>query len=273
MVAAAFARWSPFEVLYKADAPAGQRLRLRGIISTEHRDLDEDRLLQDGLDFAPFMGQWGWLNDDHDERTPRVLGIPERIWPVWVPDETGKGQVKATAMEGYLLDDEEGRELFHKAQAAQKLGRHFGFSLHGDILERDDADPRTVTKAVVREVAITRAPKNPHTRLDVLEKSLTAIRKGMTVGYGRPATGAAVAGALAPVVPQSLEGAAPRFVVYVDPLAEDPDRVAAAYGRNASRHLTKAQAGASVRARFPGATEAQVRQVLRLARKLERMSG
>ena len=41
-----------------------KRIKLRGIISTEHRDRQGEVILQRGLDFRPFL-DYGWFNDNH----------------------------------------------------------------------------------------------------------------------------------------------------------------------------------------------------------------
>lgn len=190
--------WAPLTVFEKADAPEGQRLRFRGIISTEHKDLQGEIILQDGLDLTHFKGPWGWFNDNHKSKTGRELGKPMRVWQTTITDpKTGK-KVKATAVEGVLLDDDEGRQIFNKAQAMAKLGNGagYGFSIEGSILKRNERTPKIVEKAMVREVAITRCPVNPYTSLEAITKSLHAaglggfglasLQKAATVGYVPP---------------------------------------------------------------------------------------
>lgn len=270
-----FTRWIPCELFEKADAPAGRRLRIRGIISSEHPDTDDDRVLQAGLDFRPFMDS-GVLNDGHDPKTSRVLGVPERIYPVTIPDEKGR-PTRATAMEGYLLDDDEGRAIYNKAMALRKAGgqRRFGFSVEGAILKRDESDRRIVTQGIVTEVAVSRRPKNLWTSLDPLEKSLDRafegfLMKGMTAGSGKPAIGIPQTGSVAGLMPESLEGVPTRFLVYADPLAADPSKLEPLYRASYCEGATmkKSEALAFIRSRLPGATPDQQERIYAMASQL-----
>jgi len=276
--------WAPFEVIEKADAPPGQRLAIRGVFSTEHPDLSDEIVVQDGMDLAPVKAR-GWLNDNHDKKTGSELGIPTRFYRTTVPDPETGAQVAATAFEGFLIDDADGRRIYEKAKALRGTGRGYGFSVEGKTLERDPRDRRRITKSVIRQIAVTRCPVNPHTALDVLEKSLSAVaaaadaqapaprrRAGHVMkagdldarvwgavdanmdrlckamdGGSLPVAGQAVAGDSAPVVPQDLEGAG------------RPARAR----RTSPKLLNAAQAEALIRGRLPNATDDDVARLLR----------
>jgi len=245
-----------FEAFYKANAPVGQRLQIVGVMSTEHRDLDGEIIRQDGMDVTE-LRKGGWLNDDHKGGAGNELGQVLRVFPLEVRDRSG-ALVKATGIEGYLLEDGDGKRIWEKARALQKAGasRRYGFSIEGAVIARDPKDPTIVTKCRVREVAITRNPVNPYTSLDVLEKSLGAVRKALEVGTTFPASGAMDVGQIMAAVPQDLGGWA---------LTDDPvlftDLTQLIRPRQPKR-LTKAQAEAFVRAAAPSATPEQIRDVL-----------
>lgn len=233
--------WAPFEVIEKADAPPGQKLRIRGVFSTEHPDLQGEIVEQDGMDLGPVRAR-GWLNDNHNKTTGTELGIPTRFWRTTVPGPDGK-LVKATAFEGFLLDTPAGRRIFENAKALRGTGRGYGFSIEGKTLARRPGAPHRIAKSVIREIAVTRCPVNPFTQLDTLEKSLAAVmaepeapaqarRAGHRVtdpdalekavqgaigqhferlvkaatGGSLPVPGAQVPGDVAPVVGEDLEG-------------------------------------------------------------------
>ena len=168
--------------------------RIGGIVSTSHLDRQQETLIQEGLDFAPFL-EHGWFNDNHDSSTDSVVGYPEIAEIRTLPDGH-----KAWYVEGYLLKgDERADKIWSKANALQKTNRKLGFSVEGKILERDALNPKIVRKAQVREVAITKCPVNEETSLMVLAKSLSA-------GHASPLpVGPVSEGAGRVLAPQSLE--------------------------------------------------------------------
>jgi len=184
----------PLETMEKGDAPPGQELRIGGWISTEHRDQDDEVVLQDGLDFSYLMTK-GWFNDNHSQKAVDVLGYPTKI-----ERGTYKGKA-ATRIEGYLIPDKRGRELYGKIQwlAKNDSPRKFGFSVEGTIDERGGTGGKLVKHARVRHVAVTHCPINAHTELEALAKALTA---GSSVG----APGTATAGDGFALRTESLEG-------------------------------------------------------------------
>ena len=183
-----------FETFEKAGAPEGRERRIGGIVSTDHLDKQAEILIQDGLDFAPFL-KGGWFNDNHLKETGKAVGYPEIAEMRHLPD--GR---KGWYVEGYLLKGHPpADEIWNLATALERSGsgRRLGFSVEGSILERDTQDPKMVKKAVVREVAITRCPVNDQTMLKTLAKSLSA---------GAPASTGGTPGDGAPLRVESLEG-------------------------------------------------------------------
>lgn len=249
-----------FEAFFKANAPVGQQLRIRGVVSTEHRDLEGELIRQAGMDLSELQKS-GWLNDDHKRGPGNELGQVLNVFPLTVRDDSG-ALVKATGIEGYLLEDGDGKRIWEKARALQKAGssRRYGFSIEGSVLARDPKDPTIVTKCRVREVAITRNPVNPHTSLDALEKSLGAVRKALEVGAIFPASGSMDAGQIMAAVPQDLAG----WAITDDPiLFEDLSQLVRPKPSRTAKRLTKAEAEAYVRAHAPTATPDQISHVLR----------
>ena len=86
----------------------------------------------------------------------------------------------------------------------RKAGGHrtLGFSVEGQVLERDPMDPKIVTKAKVINCAITSNPINPDTSLELMKSVRALLLKG-SVGYQTPSdvNGQSIAG----LVPQQLE--------------------------------------------------------------------
>jgi hypothetical protein len=170
----------------KADAEPGKERRIGGIVSTDHIDKQGEILLQEGLDFGPFLSD-GWFNDNHSKATGGgLIGYPEQAFIKSLPEGH-----KGWYVEGYLLKGHPpADEIWSAASALQKSGRTLGWSVEGNILDRDDENSRIVRKAVVKEVAVTRCPVNTHTSLGVLAKSLAAgsavSDPGVSPGEGFP---------------------------------------------------------------------------------------
>lgn len=171
-------------ILKAERSPDKKTAKIKGVISTEATDLQGESVEQGGLDFSYFLKR-GWLNYDHQSGPSNILGYPSSV-------ET-RGDM--THLEGVLLlEQPKAREIYETAQRLEGTGRGLGFSIEGQVIERDERDPSRIKKARVLHVAITPSPVNPHTSLELL-KSL--------IGYQTPSEGG---GSLAPLIPQQLNG-------------------------------------------------------------------
>jgi len=157
------------EVFEKASAEAGKERRIGGFVSTDHLDRQGEVLIQEGLDFDPFLTK-GWFNDNHSPDTDGVIGYPEFAELRTLPGGLHKGWY----VEGYLLKTPRADGIWNLATELQKHDRKLGFSVEGSIGERDASNSKQVRKAIVREVAVTKCPVNTKTALNVLAKSLSA---------------------------------------------------------------------------------------------------
>lgn len=171
------------DVFEKADAEAGRERRIGGFVSTDHLDKQHERLIQEGMDFEPFLKS-GFFNDNHIKTTGDAVGYPEFAELRQRPDGA-----KGWYVEGYLLKGHEPSDkIWSLAQALKRSGapRSLGYSVEGSVEERDTTDRRNIRKAVVREVAITRCPVNGYTEMTMLAKSLAV---GADAPYAAPSPG------------------------------------------------------------------------------------
>ena len=230
-----------FETFMKASAGPDKERRIAGIVSTDHMDKQLETLIQEGLDFRPFLKS-GWFNDNHDKSTGKGVGYPELAELRTLPD--GR---KAWYVEGYLLKGHPpADEIWSMAQALERSGsgRRLGFSVEGSILERDPENPKLVRKAIVREVAITRCPVNDHT-------SLTCLAKSLSAGHGGSGADSGVPGAMAPITVESLEAQVPG-----DDSEEEKKRKKELAAKNrAAKELTKSETIAFLKTRNPQVTD------------------
>lgn len=230
------------DVFEKADAAPGKERRIGGVVSTERPDRQEERVLADGLDFTDWKKN-GWYNDNHSKDTDGIVGYPEDVkrFRKGEPLPNGKkADVDGYWAEGYLLKTERANRLWELGKALAGTGRRLGFSVEGSILKRDG--PKTIAKksddgkvtwvgnriakALVRNVAITNAPVNTDTGLEILARSLTAmeaadlddvevrltvLEKALAMGPAQPMVAPAMRGpqsgigAGAIITPKSLE--------------------------------------------------------------------
>lgn len=172
-----FKVFAPLSFFEKADAPEGLRRRVAGLISTERKDRQDETVLQRGLDFSEFL-DFGWFNDNHAKEMSGVLGYPEAVRFVKRGETLPNGRTAPADghwAEGWLLEgDPRADAVWQKAMALQKAGgkRNLGFSIEGVIERREGHDRKVISKARVRNVAITHCPVNTDTHLMALAKSL-----------------------------------------------------------------------------------------------------
>ena len=167
-------------------------MRIGGIVSTDELDQDDERILQNGLDFSDFLTK-GWFNDNHGKKTGDVLGYPTAARLVKKGERLPDASIAKNQgwwAEGYLLNTPEGRQIWNLAQALEKAPRKLGFSIEGSVVSRDPKNPRTIRKAKVRHVAITHCPVNVGTSMRALAKALSAgaavTNPGASAGEGFP---------------------------------------------------------------------------------------
>lgn len=254
----------PVSFFEKADAPAGQKRRIGGIISTESRDRQGEVVLQRGLDFNPFL-EFGWFNDNHSKVTTDILGYPDKVTFVRkgarLPDGT-TAKSDGHWAEGYLLETKKANDIWETGLALQQTHRRLGYSIEGSVTKRVGPDNKTIAAAVVRNVAITNCPVNGDSRMEILAKSLIAVEQSDDVllralGMGTATPGVSVAtqgpqtgmGAGRVLAGQSLEHGKPRKQLKTDE-------------EETKKSLGDADAIAYVRARLPAASVAQARRIV-----------
>lgn len=243
---------SPLTAFEKSSANGGEKRRIAGVISTEDSkdDVQTETILQDYLDFAPFMKN-GVFNDDHSKATDSILGYPSHVEIFSkgerLPDDTFAPSRLSWA-EGWLLDGyEPADKIWSLAKALAKAGnaRRLGFSVEGSILQRSASDRKIVTKAVVTDCAITRKAINQGTRLEVLAKSLTAAS----------ATGMSLQ-------PESLDSTLQNTTARTLVSEARRKRLEAEAKAGGNVKLTKSEAFAYVAAQMPTATPEQILKIV-----------
>ena len=156
-----FRFFAPVDLLEKAKDKKGNEVyRVGGIISDSSKDADGENLDPNGFDFSEF----NFINWNHGKSPSDIIGEPEE-WKV-IPD-------KGVYMEGYIYpDSEKGQEAVQLMKTLQdsKKGNHLGWSVEGQVLERDLMNDKKVTRARITAVALCPFPKNGHTFAELLRK-------------------------------------------------------------------------------------------------------
>lgn len=172
-----------------------QPMRIGGVVSTDDLDQEDERIVQDGLDFSEFLDK-GWFNDNHSKKSTGVLGYPTGASFITKGSRLPDGSKAASNCwwsEGFLLNTEDGRKTWALAQSLENTPRSLGFSIEGTVKARSPRNKNIVTKAVVRNVAITHCPVNTGTEMLTLAKAMTA---GHAIGSADIGTGPGDGGAL-----------------------------------------------------------------------------
>lgn len=159
-----FRFFTPINDFVKAKDNEGNEIyKVGGLISDSTEDADGEFLDYNGFDFSDFS----LINWNHSKHPKDIIGEPES-WKI----EPGKG----VFMEGYIYPDSEvGKEAVKlmKTLKKSKRGNKLGWSIEGQVQERDIINPKKVTKAKITAVALCPFPKNGNTFADLIQKGFT----------------------------------------------------------------------------------------------------
>jgi len=135
---------------------------ISGIASTNAKDLQDEVVEQEGIDFSYFLTK-GWFNNDHKPGFENKVGQPTEC------KVTSKGlYVKGFLFEKHQVADSIW-ELMNSLDATGS-NRKVGFSIQGKVTRREG---NKIKKCWISEIAITAAPVN-HTTWCEMAKSLSA---------------------------------------------------------------------------------------------------
>jgi hypothetical protein len=259
------------EVFEKAGVAPEKARRIGGFVSTSALDKQGERVLQEGLDFSPFL-QDGWFNDNHSKATADIVGFPETAKLIRKGERLPSGTSADKTgwfVEGYLLQGHPPSDrIWELAKALQKTPRRLGFSVEGRVTQRmNKAGEPIVARAVVKNVAVTNCPVNNQTSLEVLAKSLSAIEMSKALEVGPPPGPASDPGSIPAGVPLSGMGAG-RVL-----MPESIGGYAGAFGnpngaqprKKKKKKLTKSAALDLIHSRYPGITNHTAARIFRFA--------
>lgn len=162
-------------LILKGEDPATGRRVVKGVASTSAIDLQDEEVIQKGLDVKYFV-KHGYYNDDHKPGFSNKVGQPEEALIKTVTDSLGKN-VLGLWTKGFLWPKgtHKGSDAIWelaKALEASDSNRRLGFSIQGKVLQRDG---KRIVKAWIQDIAITPSPVNTSTWMDVV----TEMNKSM----------------------------------------------------------------------------------------------
>lgn len=223
--------WTPFELVAKSGDDGNRPLgEIRGVTSSEIRDLDGEIIVQKGLDFTDAL-ESGFLTHEHPLGSLNIVGFPTSIEPTTVT-KSGKDYI-ATALSGSIyLDDKIGKSLWEKAVTMQKAGgqRALGLSIEGRMKPGAKKRGGYVDGIRVKSIAISSQPRNKTSWFQPVMRGLImamnpehplavepawlehatwqaeslGVLKAEMVGY--PTQAVANANGISNLVPQSIQG-------------------------------------------------------------------
>ena len=165
------------DILAKHENAIPPSVQIRTLASTEHRDLQKEKVRQDGIQWDWFKA-FGRLTWGHPYAPERVIGTPTSIVPVVCDDGTPGHELVGNLWTNTAL----GRQAYLLHKAAVEAGdRGIGASIEGNALERNPADKTEITKAIVYHVALDPSPVNQQCfalPFEALGKALNFLAKG-----------------------------------------------------------------------------------------------
>ena len=233
--------------------------RIGGVVTSPNKDRQDETMLLDGLDFSEFEHS-GWFNDNHGKSTTDVVGLPDaavrRVRKGDNLPDGGKARTDGYWAEGILLGTK-GDDIYKLARSLEGTGRSLGFSVEGTIVERAIDDAKRITKARVRNIAVTHCPVNPDTELVVLSKALSS-------GTGLSATDA-IPGSGAPLRAESLDPEI-KYLTYGEPAK-------ARKKKSKKRPLTEQQAVKVLKSIYPRMSAETAQWIYALASGLKKQGA
>lgn len=155
----------PLNIEKGKDSKGGDLVKIKGIASSSSaKDSDGETLIPSGFDFAPLL-KTGFLNWNHQatKSAKAICGEPTAAKVI--------NGGKDFYIEGVLYPNAQGKEVADLAYTLEQysLTRRLGFSIEGQVVEKDPLNPKRITKARITGVAITQSPKNPNTLMSIIK--------------------------------------------------------------------------------------------------------
>lgn len=166
-----FSTFQPLDLKLIKSEDGGKVYKISGIATTEHVDTAGEVILQNGIDWS-YCLRSGSFNYDHSNLPGHILGAPQSVEKV---KHNGKS---ATKISGILYGDKQiVKDLVEnvKLMRSTKSGRSLGFSIEGQVMERDSKNPKIITRAKVLNVSLTHQPANQEATVQLVKNILATM--------------------------------------------------------------------------------------------------
>jgi len=192
-----FSFFLPATVTKSGETKDGKRW-IQGIASTDHLDLQGEKVLQDGLDYSYFL-EHGYINDDHKPGPENKVGEPTEAKITkdgfWIKGFLYKGKERSDYWWEHLTSLEQ-------SQASRKVG----FSIQGKVKRKSG---NRIEKCWIQDVAITASPVNVKTWAEIAKSLSEASWDECDCGACKVCEGnkaLSARGMGGSLMPESLEG-------------------------------------------------------------------
>lgn len=165
----AFNVFLPFDKVSKSEDD-NNTYTVEGYASTSDRDLQSETILPSGIDDS-YLIENGWIDFEHD--TDQVIGVPTKNTHV---DQHGL-YLQAKLFKN-MPQVQDIMKLYHNIKD-NGIDRNLGFSIEGNVLERDDNDESIIRQVQITGVAVTKNPANTHATWELVSKSLFSPQAGL----------------------------------------------------------------------------------------------
>lgn len=165
----AFNVFLPFDKVSKSEDD-NNTYTVEGYASTSDRDLQSETILPSGIDDS-YLIENGWIDFEHD--TDQVIGVPTKNTHV---DQHGL-YLQAKLFKN-MPQVQDIMKLYHNIKD-NGIDRNLGFSIEGNVLERDEDDESIIRQVQITGVAVTKNPANTHATWELVSKSLFSPHKGL----------------------------------------------------------------------------------------------
>ena len=156
------------ETISKSDDSHNGNYLISGYASTGDEDLQHEQIDPAGID-ASYLISDGWVDFEHD--TDQVIGVPTKNTHV---DQ--KGLFLEAELFKNMPQVQDIIKLYHNIKD-KDIDSNLGFSVEGNVIERDEDDESIIRQVQITGVAVTKNPANTHATWELLTKSLFDVDK------------------------------------------------------------------------------------------------
>jgi len=142
-------------------AETADYIEIEGLASTEDVDLQNEIIRQEGLDLSSLSDRKMVFNDDHSSETKDIIGIVDEA----------KVTKDGLRVKGKIFKNNPAGLAYYNLI---KHDGYVGFSVQGNVQDRDSFNKNIVRQAKITEIALTRNPINQNTYAK-FAKSLSGI--------------------------------------------------------------------------------------------------